>query len=250
MVGGWLAGAQGKAVGPGLRGGVGCGSRLTGWWELAVEGNWTWKDWGPEGRRAAGGSNLRPVPNLVGQDMVSARDAKEPPELMAAMLHDHQQDRCRLFKKSRKMCDYPSAQCVECVGKGTSLPFCLCPTGFPSVPYFAICVSLFPVQSAFGSSRRLQDNARRQWDKGHCSRHPVGILMCLESGCRKCHISSWRDTREWCSGQGDIVCLTWPLTTTAMECWVDGKMQTRVRGRCSSNSKTRGISTTTGYLKM
>lgn len=89
MVGGWLAGAQGKAVGPGLRGGVGCGSRLTGWWELAVEGNWTWKDWGPEGRRAAGGGNLRPVPNLVGQDMVSARDAKEPPELMAAMLHDH-----------------------------------------------------------------------------------------------------------------------------------------------------------------
>lgn len=195
MVGGWLAGAQGKAVGPGLRG----GGRL--WLEAdRLVGTCSGRELDLEGlgsKRSAGGGNLRPVPNLVGQDMVSARDAKEPPELMTAMLHHHQQDRCRLFKKSRKMCDFPSAQCVECVGKGTSLPFGLCPTGFPSVPYFAICMSLFPVQSAFGSSRRLQDNARRQWDKGHCSRHPVGILMCLESGCRKCQISSWRDTREW-----------------------------------------------------
>lgn len=76
VVGGWLAGAQGKAVGPGLRGG-----RL--WLEAdRLVGTCSGRELDLEGlgsRRLAGGGNLRPVPNLVGQDMVSARDAKERP---------------------------------------------------------------------------------------------------------------------------------------------------------------------------
>lgn len=193
VVGGWLAGAQGKAVGPGLRGG-----RL--WLEAdRLVGTCSGRELDLEGlgsRRSAGGGNLRPAPNLVGRDMVSARDAKEPPELMTAMLHHHQQDRCRLFKKSRKMCDFPSAQCVECVGKGAVLPL---PHRFSICSVF--CHLYVPFPRPVGRLDACRTMPAGSGTKAIAPaiqfRHPVGIWICLESGCRKCQTSSWRDTREW-----------------------------------------------------
>lgn len=113
VVGGWLAGAQGKAIGPGFEGGgVRCGSRLTGWWELAVEGNLEGLGWGPEGWWAAGTCALCRI------WLVRTWCLQETPRNRADDRTTPSSTRpagCRVVCSSQRMCAFPSVHCVECV---------------------------------------------------------------------------------------------------------------------------------------
>lgn len=137
-----------------------------------MEGNLEGLGWGPEGWRAAGTCALCRI------WLVRTWCLQETPRNRADNRNTPSSTRpagCWVVCSSQRMCAFPSVQCVECVsGKAHHCrPASACPQHLFSN---RILPFVFPFSLSSRHPGRLdacRTMPRRQWDKGHCSRHTL-----------------------------------------------------------------------------